>query len=92
MELPDELWNLIIDFALNFKKSHKMKLEHSLKLIEGMYDSFWYESDPFPPWSKRYIKYQVPEELEVPLVSIAWNPEKKIWIYGYGWCKYYLEN
>ena len=43
MELPDELWNIIIDFALNFKKSHKMKLEPSLKFIEGIYDYFWYE-------------------------------------------------
>ena len=92
MELPDELWNMVIDFALNFKKSHKMNLEPSLKLIEGMYDSFWYESDSFPPWSKMYVKYQVPEELEVPLVSISWDPKKQLWIYGYGWCKYNLEN
>jgi len=91
MELPDELWNLIIDFALDFKKYHKMKLEPSLKLIEGMFDSFWYESESFPPWSKSYIKYRVVWDLEVPLVSIAWNPGKKIWIYGYGWFKHHLE-
>ena len=50
MELPDELWNIIIDFALNFKKSHKMKLEPSLKLIEGIYDSFWYYASYFPDY------------------------------------------
>ena len=89
MYFPEELWNMVIDFTLNFKKSHKMNLEPSLKLIEGMYDSFRYE------WSMGQTppdKVIVLEEIEVPLVSISWDPENKLWIYGYGWCKYYLEN
>ena len=85
MELPDELWRIIKSFQIDYKKYHKMKLEPSLKLIEGMYDSFRWE------WSREQTppdKVRVVDEIEVPLVSILWDPEYKLWIYGYGWCKY----
>ena len=79
---------MIIDYAFDFKKFHTKKFKPSLYLLEGGCDSFWYDSYSFPPWSPFYVKYLLPDELEVPLVSIEWNPKKNLWIYGYGWFKY----
>jgi hypothetical protein len=88
MYLPEDLWIIILEYLLNFKKSHKIKFYSVLENIEGIHDSYLYCSSQYPPWSDQYVAWDLPIEYEIPLVSILKDPEKELWLYEYGWCKY----
>ena len=98
-ELPDELWNLIKDFTLNWKRSHKQKmklLEKSINCNKIIYERWTH----FPPWpntndiirEEYYLRRMdwAPRP-NLPLTSITHNINEKEngggWWCGYGWKK-----
>ena len=98
-ELPDELWGLIKDFTLDWKRSHKQKMKETLTIINGLYEEIYKRWTYFPPWPNtndiirdeytlgvRDISWAPRPNLE--LTSITWNinaNENGGWWCGYGW-------
>lgn len=97
-ELPDEIWKYILDFTLDWKRSHKEKINIISKSIickRTIYERWTH----FPPWSNtndiirdeyilgvRDISWAPPPNLE--LISITYNPNGNSnggWWCGYGW-------
>tara|TARA_Y100000589_G_C26955981_1_gene548541 strand:- start:126 stop:590 length:465 start_codon:yes stop_codon:yes gene_type:complete len=93
-EVPDEIWGIIKDFMLNYKKSHMIRmkpiLENEIVSIYGPICERWTH---FPPWpnSNDIIQeenYPVPNIPNLPLTSICWNVKGTGgWWCGYGWKK-----
>ncbi|MAR49554.1 MAG: hypothetical protein CML42_00335 [Rhodobacteraceae bacterium] len=51
MELPDEIWNYILDFTLDWKETHKRKFKKILeKQIDNCYHEIYTRWTYFPPW------------------------------------------
>ena len=50
-ELPDEIWNHILEFTLNWKESHKRKIKITLNLLDGMFKEIYHRWTPsLPAW------------------------------------------
>lgn len=101
MELPDEIWDYIKLFALNWKRSHKEKFRKCLTQRFGVkkHNREIYERwTHFPPWHNtndiinaeyniHRIEYAPRPNLE--LTSITWNVKGTGgWWCGYGWKKH----
>ena len=48
MELPDELWNIVKDFQLDYKRKHKRNMNPCLEHIDGLYSEVYLYSSVFP--------------------------------------------
>ena len=100
MEFPDEIWDYIKEFALNWKRSHKKKFRYctgNLLFESGEIYKRW--TYPPPVWQNtndiirdeyingiRDISWAPPPNLE--LTSITWNVNANDnggWWCGYGW-------
>ena len=82
MELPDELWELIKDFAFDWKRSHKQKLQQSFGKIKYCYYSYLLYSSEHPPWSEQMIN--INDNEREPLVEIEKKPNDSGWLYHFG--------
>ena len=97
-ELPDEIWNHILEFTLDWKISHKRKMKPILENnIVECYKEVYERWTHFPPWPntndiiiaeyqhRRYSAAPIPN---LPLTSITWNVSGTggHWC-GYGWAK-----
>jgi hypothetical protein len=85
MELPDELWEHIKDFAFDWKRSHKQKLQQSFGKIKHCYYSYLLYSSEHPPWSEQMIN--INDNEREPLVEIEKKPNDSGWLYHFGWSK-----
>jgi len=92
-EFPDELWDIIKTFQLDYKKKHKIKMTSTFEEIEGKFGPI------FATWTEwplkhntndiireRYIHWH-PDIMMIPrphleLSSITWNNG---WWCEYGW-------
>ena len=96
-ELPDELWNLIKQFLLDYKKYHQIKMKPILeKYINKRFTEKYERWTLFPPWKNTSDiireEYQmnnllqwVPEP-DLSLTSICYNVRGTGgWWCGYGW-------
>jgi hypothetical protein len=102
-ELPDEIWNHILEFTFDWKLTHKQKMKPILENnIIGCYTVIYYYYSFFPPpsWqnttdiilaeyvNNERLPYAPPPGL--PLASITWNVNSNGnggWWCGYGWRK-----
>ena len=98
-ELPDEIWNHILKFTLDWKSSHKRKMQPILENnIVECYKEVYERWTLFPPWpnstnimAEEYLNrpdWAPPANL--PLTSITWNINANKnggWWCGYGWEK-----
>ena len=98
-ELPDEIWNLIKEFTLDWKETHRKKLDDVFGMMYICSDEWGeiYERwTHFPPWPNtndiirttglQAATWHIIPDL--PLTSITWNPkenEEGGWWCGYGW-------
>ena len=99
-ELPDEIWNHVLEFALDWKSPHKRKMKPILENnIVGCYKEI------YTRWTYQPIVWQNTNDIirteylnrpdwsppaNLPLTSITWNPkanDKGGWWCGYGWSK-----
>ncbi len=97
-ELPDELWNLIKNYLLDYKKYHQFKMKPILqKYINNRFIEKYERWTIFPPWKNtneiirdeyqtNQLSVWVPES-DLPLTSICFNvkPGSGGWWCGYGW-------
>ena len=95
-EFPDELWNLIKDFTFDWKRSHKNKMKHILKPINGYYKEIYTRWQLFPPYpntndiirAEYLIRPDWAPRPNLPLTSICYNSKGTGgWWCGYGWQK-----
>ena len=93
INLPDEIWRYILGFALDWKRSHKQKMNKILqKVIPFCYSSIYKRWTYFPPWPNtndiiraEYLIYTHYAPIpNLPLISITWNPKGT----GGWWCEY----
>jgi len=102
-ELPDEIWNYIKEFALDWKSSHKRKMKPILEnnIVECYKEIYERWTYPPPVWQNtndiirdeyihgvRDISWAPRPNLE--LTSITWNVNANKnggWWCGYGWAK-----
>tara|TARA_B100000575_G_scaffold48614_1_gene35624 strand:- start:18342 stop:18665 length:324 start_codon:yes stop_codon:yes gene_type:complete len=100
-ELPDEIWNHILEFTLDWKSSHKRKMKPILENnIVECYKEVYERWTVFPPWptstaiiideyqNRQFFDWAPPPDL--PLTSITWNINANKnggWWCGYGWTK-----
>ena len=87
MELPDELWEHIKDFAFDWKRSHKQKLQQSFGKIKHCYYSYLLYSSEHPPWSEHMMNLSDTILKGEPLVEIEKKPNDSGWLYHFGWSK-----
>jgi len=98
MELPDELWNIIKGFQLDYKRKHKRNMEPCLEYIDGLYKEVYLYSSVFPSLGYGEVAAVENNGLWVPLQNlpvtiIGWNLEgKNKWWYGFGWIQKKDEN
>tara|TARA_B100001741_G_C16467991_1_gene558505 strand:- start:408 stop:761 length:354 start_codon:yes stop_codon:yes gene_type:complete len=94
MELPDELWNIVKDFQLDYRRKHKRNMEPSLEHIDGLYKEVYLYSSVFP--SLGYGQEVVAGEhnglwvplQNLPVTIVGWNLKgKQKWWYGFGWMR-----
>lgn len=100
---PDDLWRIIIDFLIEYKKHHKIKMKPILEnYINNKFIEVYSRWTLFPPWPntndiirEEYIT-DPQESSWIPrsnlkLVSITKWPNANInssgWWCGYGWKK-----
>ena len=48
MELPDDLWNIVKEYQLDYKRIHKRNINPSLEQINGLYKEVYLYSSVFP--------------------------------------------
>ena len=48
MELPDDLWNIVKGYQLDYMQKHKRNMEPSLEHIDGLYKEVYLYSSFFP--------------------------------------------
>lgn len=96
-ELPDELWGLIKEFTLDWKRSHKQKMKSTLTSLDGLYEEVYKRWTYFPPWpntndiitaeyAARAWRMDWAPRPNLKLSSITWNPTGTGgWWCGYGW-------
>lgn len=98
MRLPDEIWRLIKDYAFNWKRSHKKKIQPILQHIDGLFGEILTRWVTFPPFQNTndIIRHEytgvrrwdwVPQP-NLQLTSITWNINYNNyggWWAGYGW-------
>ena len=95
MELPDELWNIVKGFQLDYKRKHKKNMEPCLEHIDGLYKEVYLYSSVFPSigYSCQEVVAGNNDGLGVPLrnlpvTMIGWNLKgKQKWWYGFGWIR-----
>ena len=87
MELPDELWEHIKDFAFDWKRNHKKKLKQSFGRIKNCYYSHLLYSCEHPPWSEYMMNLSDTILKGEPLVEIEKKPNDGGWLYHFGWSK-----
>ncbi len=96
-ELPDEIWNLIKEFQIDYEEHHRIKIKPLLKVIGCRKCGPEYERwTMWPPWSNTN-DIIIAEYLDrpdwaprpnLPLTSIAWNVKGTGgWWCGYGWIR-----
>ena len=96
-ELPDEIWDLIKEFQIDYKEHHKIKIKPLLKYFN--FRSFGPEYERWtmwPPWSNTN-DIIIAEYLDRPdwaprpnlqLTTITWNVTGTGgWWCGYGWIR-----
>ena len=94
-ELPDELWFIIKNFLLQYKKYHQSKMKPILEYhINNRFKERFERWTHFPPWSNTndiiMDEYQDHglrgPEPNLPLTSICYNVKGNGgWWCGYGW-------
>jgi len=95
MELPDELWNIVKEYQLDYKRKHKKNMEPCLEHIDGLYKEVYLYSSVFPAlgYDQDLAGAIVHEGLWVPLQNlpvtiVGWNLKgKQKWWYGFGWMR-----
>ena len=93
MELPDELWNIIKGYQLDFKRKHKRNMEPSLEHIDGLYSEVYLYSSFFPTVEQSHVISGNNDGLWVPLQNlpvtiVGWNLKgRNKWWYGFGWIR-----
>lgn len=93
MELPDELWNIVKGYQLDFKRKHKRNMEPSLEHIDGLYSEVYLYSSLFPTVEQSHVISGNNEGLWVPLQNlpvtiVGWNLKgRNKWWYGFGWIR-----
>ena len=81
MELPDEIWNIIKDYQINYKKHHIKKYKPIISIFKDMFKTQYERWVPLP------IKYSI-DNYDLPLTTISFNCPgngRKGWWCGYGW-------
>ena len=94
MELPDELWNIIKGFQLDYKRKHKRIMKSCLEHINGLYKEVYLYSSVFPSLGygqevadERHDGLWVPLQ-NLPVTIVGWNLKgKQKWWYGFGWIR-----
>ena len=95
-ELPDEIWNYILEFTFDWKRNHKQKMKPILENnIVGCYKEIYQRWTYFPPWpntndiiTAEYLHRDMgwAPRPNLPLTSITWNIKGTGgWWAGYGW-------
>ena len=99
-ELPDEIWNHILEFTLDWKISHKRKMKPILEnnIVECYKEIYERWTYSHPVWqnttdiiladyvNNERLRYAPPPGS--PLTSITWNVKGTGgWWCGYGWAK-----
>ena len=96
-EFPDEIWKYILDFAFDWKRTHRqlMKSTHESPYLLKRYHEIYERWTLFPPYPNtndiiraEYLHWRnewaPPPNL--PLTSITWNIKGTGgWWCGYGW-------
>jgi hypothetical protein len=92
-ELPDEIWDYIKEFTLDWKRTHKQKMKPILqKGIPFCYTPIYKRWTHFPPWpntndiirAEYLVHTHYAPRPNLPLTSITWNPKGT----GGWWCEY----
>ena len=93
MELPDELWNIVKGFQLDYKRKHKRIMKPCLEKINGLYKEVYLYSSVFPSLGygqevvRGYDGLWVPLQ-NLPVTIVGWNLKgKQKWRYGFGWMR-----
>jgi hypothetical protein len=91
MELPDELWNIVKGFQLDYKRKHKRNMNPCLEHIDGLYKEVYLYSSVFPSLGYREEVVAVENHgLWVPLQNLPVTvvgrnlKGKQKWWYGFG--------
>ena len=92
MEFPDDLWNIVKEYQLDYKRIHKRNINPSLEHINGLYKEVYLYSSVFP--SLGYGQEVVAGEnnglwvplQNLPVTIVGWNLKgRQKWWYGFGW-------
>ena len=93
MHFPHDLWRLIKEYMLDFRKSHSLKLGPTLKKMEDRFGEIYTRWTHFPPCRNTndilndYALFGVPVEYcprpNLELTSLTC--ENGVWWVGYGW-------
>lgn len=99
-EFPDELWRMIRDFQLDYKKYHHLKMLPVLDKINNSFREIHTRWTLFPPFNNTndIINQEYPGEIYDWMIarpqpnmiktSICWNVSGNGgWYCGYGWEK-----
>ena len=92
MELPDDLWNIIKGYQLDFKRKHKRIMKPCLEHINGLYKEVYLYSSLFPTIELSATQVTnnglwVPLQ-NLPVTIVGWNLKgKQKWWYGFGWIR-----
>ena len=90
---PTELWKIIKEFQINYKKHHSLKMQIIMNDINNLYGEMYERWTNFPPWANtndiiRDERRPVPNAPNLPLTSICYNIKGNHgWWCGYGWKK-----
>ena len=93
MYFPTELWKIIKEFQINYKKHHSLKMQIIMNDINNLYGEMYERWTNFPPWANtndiiRDERCPVPNVPNLPLTSICYNIKgNQGWWCGYGWKK-----
>lgn len=97
MEFPDEIWKIVKDYQIDYKKHHSIQMSYSLEKINDLYSEIYERWILFPPYSNTsdIIRAEYPDwytswapRPNLPLVSITYNATGNHgWRAGYGWGK-----
>ena len=100
-ELPDEIWNHILKFALDWRSSHKRKMKPILEnnIVECYKEVYERWTYPPPLWQNTndilMAEYHPMDDRigwaprpNLPLTTVTWNIKGNGgWWCGYGWAK-----
>jgi len=88
-----EIWIIIKDFLIDYKKHHIIKYKPIIKVFNNMFKEMYQRWTPFPIWQNtndiiRDELSPVPNIPDIPLTSVCYNVKSNGgWWCGYGWMK-----